>query len=194
MHQTIAGFLSRRSRIWVCAWFLALPLEGAMAEQTSAVATPPSACADPAFHAFDFWLGDWDVYSGDKLIGHNSIRAIEQGCGLSESWRSASGTTGVSYNAYDPADQHWHQFWVSAAGYVLRLRGDVDAQGRMVMLGQLPNAKTGHMDQQRITWSREPDGSVRQLWEASSDGEEWTVSFDGNYRRVSSEQDRQPAD
>jgi hypothetical protein len=194
MHQAAFGYPLPRFRMWVCAFVLTLPMEAAMAEQATPVATPPTACADPAFHAFDFWLGDWEVYNGDKLIGHNSIRAIEQGCGLSESWRSASGITGVSYNAYDPADQHWHQFWVSAAGYVLRLRGNADADGSMVMRGQLPNPKTGKMDQQRITWSRQPDGSVRQLWEASADGLEWSVSFDGNYRRVSSEQSRQPAD
>jgi hypothetical protein len=161
---------------------------GMSAEVTTTASATPAPCADAAFHAFDFWLGEWEVYNGDKLIGHNTIIAIEQGCGLSESWRSASGTTGVSYNAYDAADQHWHQFWVSAAGYVLRLRGNPDADGRMVMSGQLPNPKSGKMDLQRITWSPEADGSVRQLWEASEDGKTWTVSFDGNYRRV--QQDR----
>jgi hypothetical protein len=35
---------------------------------------------------------------------------------------------------------------------------------------------------QRITWSRETDGSVRQLWESSSDGgRTWAVAFDGRY-------------
>jgi hypothetical protein len=35
---------------------------------------------------------------------------------------------------------------------------------------------------QRITWSREADGSVRQLWESSSDGgRTWTAAFDGIY-------------
>jgi len=37
---------------------------------------------------------------------------------------------------------------------------------------------------QRITWSREPDGRVRQLWESSKDGgRSWTTVFDGLYVR-----------
>ena len=179
---------AQRSGVVLLA-LLALTSQGQFDVSAETPAAPATAavCTEPAFRAFDFWLGDWDVYSGDKLIGHNQVRAIEQGCGLSESWRSAGGTTGVSYNAYDPADKHWHQFWVSAAGYVLRLRGNADGAGRMVLSGELPNPKTGKMDQQRISWSREADGSVRQLWEASEDGQVWTTSFDGSYRRVEGE-------
>ena len=33
-----------------------------------------------------------------------------------------------------------------------------------------------------ITWSLEPDASVRQVWESSTDGgTTWTVAFDGRY-------------
>ena len=39
--------------------------------------------------------------------------------------------------------------------------------------------------QQRITWTPASDGSVRQLWELSSDaGKTWTVLFDGRYVRA----------
>jgi hypothetical protein len=55
----------------------------------------------------------------------------------------------------------------------------------MVMEGEMPNPRTGHMDRQRITWTPNPDGSVRQHWEASTDaGKTWTTSFDGLYRRI----------
>jgi hypothetical protein len=37
--------------------------------------------------------------------------------------------------------------------------------------------------QNRITWTPHPDGSVRQLWEQSTDeGKTWQVAFDGLYR------------
>ena len=36
----------------------------------------------------------------------------------------------------------------------------------------------------RITWSQDDDGTVRQLWEASKDtGIIWTTVFDGRYTR-----------
>lgn len=37
---------------------------------------------------------------------------------------------------------------------------------------------------QRVTWTPQPDGRVRQLWESSSDGSKTrTVVFDGLYAR-----------
>ena len=37
---------------------------------------------------------------------------------------------------------------------------------------------------QRISWTPEPDGRVRQMWQQSRDGgKTWTVAFDGWYRR-----------
>jgi hypothetical protein len=37
---------------------------------------------------------------------------------------------------------------------------------------------------QRIAWSVNDDGSVRQLWESTDDaGKTWTVQFDGRYIR-----------
>ena len=39
--------------------------------------------------------------------------------------------------------------------------------------------------QQRITWTPAAGGTVRQLWESSSDeGRTWTVLFDGRYVRA----------
>jgi hypothetical protein len=37
--------------------------------------------------------------------------------------------------------------------------------------------------QQRITWTPNSDGSVRQLWEAADDKGAWSVVFDGRYTR-----------
>jgi hypothetical protein len=39
--------------------------------------------------------------------------------------------------------------------------------------------------QQRIPWTPAADGTVRQLWESTSDeGRTWTVLFDGRYVRA----------
>lgn len=150
---------------------------------TPATLTSPYARAE--FHQFDFWIGEWEVHAGDKLAGHSTIAPIAGGCGISENWRSASGTgDGVSYNAWDPVDRHWRQFWISSQGYVLRLQGGL-RDGSMVMEGEMPNPQSGHMDRQRITWTPNVDGSIRQHWEASVDGgKTWTSSFDGLCRRV----------
>ena len=36
----------------------------------------------------------------------------------------------------------------------------------------------------RISWTPNPDGSVRQHWETSTDGAAWTTAFDGRYLRA----------
>jgi hypothetical protein len=55
----------------------------------------------------------------------------------------------------------------------------------MVLEGrQEPDPKTGIAGRERITWTANADGSVRQLWESSDDeGKTVTVAFDGLYRR-----------
>ena len=41
----------------------------------------------------------------------------------------------------------------------------------------------GIMTKQRITWTPNADGSVRQLWEAADAKGAWTVAFDGRYTK-----------
>jgi hypothetical protein len=59
------------------------------------------------------------------------------------------------------------------------------ANGAMVLEGRHePDPKTGLVGRERITWTANADGSVRQLWESSKDdGATWSVAFDGLYRR-----------
>jgi hypothetical protein len=50
----------------------------------------------------------------------------------------------------------------------------------MVLSGQRPG-RDGGMVTNRISWTPAADGSVRQLWEISRDGETWETVFDGHY-------------
>ena len=50
--------------------------------------TPPAPCSASQSHAFDFWIGDWDVFApSGKLAGTNRIERI-YGCVLHESWKA----------------------------------------------------------------------------------------------------------
>jgi hypothetical protein len=44
-------------------------------------------------------------------------------------------------------------------------------------------APGGAMARQRITWTPNADGSVRQLWETADEKGGWTVAFDGRYTK-----------
>ncbi|HSR68843.1 MAG TPA: hypothetical protein VLU25_12975 [Acidobacteriota bacterium] len=133
-------------------------------------------------HQFDFWIGEWEVTSGGKLAGHNSIQPVNSGCALLERWKGARGGEGSSFNFYNPRKQKWQQFWVWQNGTTLELEGGF-GDGKMILsgTGRTPDGKTVT---ERVTWHDNEDGSVRQHWERSSDdGETWTTVFDGLYRK-----------
>lgn len=146
-------------------------------------APPASPCASAEHRQFDFWLGEWDVLTPDgKLAGTSRIERITEGCAVLENWTGQRGLTGKSLNIYDPADQQWHQFWVDSSGSRLTLDG-VFADGKMVLEAHTTDRKRPEVKvTQRISWSKNTDGSVRQVWDTSEDaGKTWTVVFDGKY-------------
>lgn len=143
-----------------------------------------AACQDARLHQFDFWIGDWDVFSanGDKL-GENHISVVNKGCTLAEHWTNSSGGEGRSYNAFDVITQRWYQFWSDDQGSTLSLSGALQA-GSMVLEGERPNPTDGKPQKQRISWTPNADGCIRQHWETSDDhGGSWQTAFDGVYRR-----------
>jgi hypothetical protein len=141
------------------------------------------ACADPKYGQFDFWIGEWEVSVGGKVVGHNTIEPILDGCVLQENWRSASGGAGTSLNFYDPNAGQWKQFWVYRNGTPLPLLTGAFADGKMILSGTGKDGK-GNTILNRITWTDNEDGTVRQHWQISGDGgETWKTSFDGLYRR-----------
>ena len=145
---------------------------------------PPRPCEGGGdYDAFDFWVGEWDVFTPDgQKAGTNRIEETQSGCVLLESWTGAGGGTGTSINYYDPSAAQWNQLWVSPNGVVIRIAGGI-RDGSMVLEGELIGPK-GKSQPFRGTWTPNPDGSVRQFFEISADeGATWTAWFDGKYVR-----------
>jgi hypothetical protein len=160
----------------------ALALAAPAAGRAQAPSTPP-ACASAEHRQFDFWAGDWDVRRADgKLAGRNIITREHGGCVLLERYTAAGGYTGSSLNIYDARRKRWHQTWTDNTGQLLELNGEF-RDGKMILGGETLDAQ-GKPTRERITWTPRPDGTVRQLWEQSTDGgATWTVAFDGIYSR-----------
>lgn len=133
-------------------------------------------CATAKHRAFDLWLGEWEVTSPnrDGWVAHSSITVSNDGCSIHESYTTPSGYTGKSINFYDIQKQQWHQTWIDNQGAALYLEGALIDQAMV-----LSN------DTNRVTWSVQTDGGVRQHWESTSDeGLTWSTAFDGYYSRV----------
>lgn len=148
---------------------------------TASDAATPAPCSSPEHRQFDFWIGDWQVFRPDgKLAGRNRITREYGGCVIHERYTSP-GYSGESLNAYDSTRGVWHQTWVDDAGLLLLLEGRWNGRS-MVLEGQAPDAK-GVTRRQRITWTPDADGALRQLWESADDAGAWTVVFDGRYKK-----------
>jgi hypothetical protein len=167
------------------AMFLTAALSTAalLAQTTTPPAKPPLSA--PINHDFDFWLGEWNVTTPDgKPAGTSRIESVAGGHGLLESWTgdpAAGGGNGKSLNTYHAAKQQWQQFWVGSGGGVLELAGGLVA-GRMVLSGN--HVVRGQAILERIAWTPNADGTVRQFWDQSRDGgQTWQPVFDGLYRR-----------
>ncbi len=158
----------------IAVWLI-LALAGPMAAQSA----PP--CDSPDHRAFDFWVGDWDVTEKGKPAGTNLVTLEEGKCVVHEHWTGTSGSTGQSFNFFDRQIGQWRQVWIDNGGNPLDLRGSYQ-DGRMTLAGVTPTPK-GSI-RQRIIFTNNPDGTVGQLWESSTDeGKTWSVAFDGLYRR-----------
>lgn len=141
----------------------------------------PCPCCTPQHQQFDFWVGDWVVKDTNGIVlGENTITSLENGCLISEYWRGAGGGTGRSYNYFDPLDSTWNQLWVSSRGNILRLKGTA-TEGQMTLTGPVKdNPKGPYLD--RITWTKQEDGTVVQQWDLlTPDGTWMRTAFYGIY-------------
>jgi len=141
-------------------------------------------CSDEAYRGFDFWLGEWEVRTpSGQVAGRNRITSILSGCAIKEEWTGSRGSIGTSYNTWDAASRRWHQTWVDDQGTLLLLDGGLE-DGKMVLSGER-TGPNGGVVRHRLTWQPLEGGTVRQLWESSSDdGATWKTVFDGTYHRT----------
>jgi hypothetical protein len=141
----------------------------------------------PETRQFDFWLGHWTVTASGQVAGDSRVESILDGGAMLETWTGASGNRGKSLNLYNRALGAWEQFWVDSAGDRLLLRGglrDGGTSGATMVLDNAHEAGPG-VRRERITWTANADGTVRQRWDLSTDdGATWQVAFDGLYTRV----------
>ena len=148
--------------------------------------TPCNCCTD-SHQQFDFWVGDWNVYdvSGQK-VGENKVEKLENDCIVSENWKGTGGSSGRSYNYFNTTDDTWNQVWISSSGNNLVLKGKA-SPNKMVLKSELITNEKGDY-YNRITWTKNDDGSVTQLWEIlDKEKKPSSVAFEGIYKRKQDE-------
>ncbi len=143
---------------------------------------PPPACTGPEHRQFDFWVGEWTVTPTGKtnVVASSLIEKLYGGCAIRENWMPLKGTPGGSLNNY--YDGRWRQTWVDAANSRVDFVGGL-VNDRMVLTGFWQGVLGPGKDAlMRMTYSKNADGSVRQLGEQSTDqGKSWSTNFDFTY-------------
>ena len=144
---------------------------------------PP--CGSDEHRQFDFWVGEWDVFptGKDNQVASSKIERLYGGCVIRENWMPIKGAPGGSINSYDAGDKIWRQTWADAGNSWVEFTGGY-ANGAMVLTGNWRGSGAGGAAAlTRMTYTKNDNGSVRQLGETSSDGgKSWGPSFDFNYR------------
>ena len=167
---------------------LAILLLAAMATAQTAGTKPCT--TDTIYRQFDFWIGEWDVFSlkGNKA-GDSKITLILDSCILLEEWTSNSTPgsfryQGKSFNTYNANTKQWQQTWVDNTGtsthYVYG-----QAKANKIEFKTAPYQVTKDtMAILRLTFFALEKDKVRQLGEQSKDnGVTWTTQYDLEYRR-----------
>lgn len=141
-------------------------------------------CCTEQHEAFDFWIGEWIVTNPDGTpAGENKIKKIQDNCILLENWTSAKGEyTGTSQNFYNLKTKQWEQLWIDNQGGFLKLKGQRTGNQMILRSDEDTNAE-GQSFYHQVTWTANEDGTVRQLWETFTEGQDVVVAFDGLYKK-----------
>jgi len=151
-----------------------------VAEAKPDTISTPCLSADE-YRQFDFWLGEWDVFTpkGEKA-GENVISRESKGCLVLESWSGTRGGVGKSMSFYDPARKQWRQVWVGSGGAISEFSGKFE-DGAMRFVSE---PRPGMDDSRRLTFFHLGPDTVRQLSERTSDGgKTYFTEYDFTYRR-----------
>lgn len=163
-------------------WLLACALLGLSGAALPAPATPPG-CTGPAYHALDFWLGDWDTFNPDgsgPSQARNRVTSILGGCVIHERYEQTDGLKGESFSLYDASRQVWHQTWVTNRGTLLVLEGKFDGDV-LTLVGSNLDAH-GRPETIKGIWKRQGDGVRETAYLSRDGGKTWSDYFDILFR------------
>jgi hypothetical protein len=148
---------------------------GAQAADPAAAAT----CADPAYHALDFWIGRWRVETpAGQPAGTSRVESALSGCVILEHWRGLFLNTGqvqegLGVHRYDVASKRWRQAWVDETPSTRDTSGH--QEGDAVVYDESSVARP---QRTRMTLKPIGDGRVEQKgerWDEANQG--WQTTF-----------------
>lgn len=152
----------------------------AAAQTPSGQSSPPPALPDcnamAGHNAFDFWVGEWNVYGRRGMYaGKSFVTERTQGCMILEEWVRGRPGEGVSMSFIDPETGRWTQIYRSPGLHSVYV-GELNARGQMVMPGVTrlfgPDGAV-RMISVRGVWTPLPNGHVIQHFQSQMPDGSW---------------------
>ena len=141
-------------------------------------------CSAPEAAQFDFWVGNWDLYSADTLTGTNNIYKIMDGCTVQENFESPkAGYFGKSWSVFNPQTKTWQQTWVDNQGGYITLNGKFE-NGSMTLNTEAIKLPNGKDQIYRMVYHNIAKDNFDWDWESTLDnGLTWVNSWHIHYKR-----------
>jgi len=141
-------------------------------------------CSAPETTQFDFWIGDWNLYTADTLTGTNSIYKVMGGCTIQENFEDPKkGYSGKSWSVYNPQIKQWQQTWVDNTGSYISLNG-VFENGVMTLTTGARKMANGKNQVYRMRFHHITKDGFEWDWESTKDnGATWLTGWHIRYER-----------
>jgi hypothetical protein len=137
----------------------------------------------PGAKGFDFWIGEWNVYSAGIKVGHNKISKEMLGFAVIEQWTDRQLNRGQSTFYFVASAGEWRQVWVDEGGTVVEKAGK-PSENSITLIGK-STRRDGTVVMNRETLSRIGPDSVSQVIEISTDeGKTWGQRMELRYERI----------
>jgi hypothetical protein len=167
------------------------PRFAALRKKASALMLP--CLEDPDARAFDFWIGEWEVFPNGSAMraGTSVIERASGGCMILENWTTWESPwngpyEGKSMNYYDPATKSWRQVWAGSGHDVTYFDEGVYRDGAMRFTYRSRNPQGQPTEGHFIFYHLGPN-KVRQFQDQSTDGgKTYSVVYDFIYVRKGS--------
>jgi hypothetical protein len=136
-------------------------------------------CAAAENKQFDFWVGEWALYSADTLTGSNSVYRIMDGCTVQENFSNPkTGYIGKSWTVYNPLSKQWQQTWVDNQGGYIPLTGTFE-NAKMTLTTPARRLPNGKETSSRMIYYNISNDSFDWDWQATTDG---GVTWNSNWK------------
>jgi hypothetical protein len=139
-------------------------------------------CSNDGSNQLDFMLGDWDFFSKDgTLLGENNIRLVFGTCTVEENYESTDGFKTRSVMNFDSKTESWSQIW--SDDFVTTLHFNGKFQNNKLMMKAISINPQGKKTYHRLTYSKNANGTMSQIWQKSMNQKDWETIFNGTHKR-----------